>query len=73
MGRKTEKSLNALCNPCELGDIIVMDDGSEWRIGQDLTYWTITPPVDSSLPVCKIRSQIDLLRQLAHINSERSI
>lgn len=72
MGRKTERSLNCLCNPCEFGDIIIMDDGSEWKIGQDLTYWTITPPSDSSLPVMKHWSQMDLLRALCHINGERS-
>jgi len=71
MGKKLERNLNALCNPCEFDDVIVMDDGSEWRIGQELTYWTITPPVDSSLPVFKHWSQIDLLRALAHINAER--
>lgn len=72
MGIKRETSLNALVNPCEFGDIILMDDGSEWKIGQELTYWTITPPSDSSLPVFKHWSQVDLLRALAHINSERS-
>lgn len=73
MNRKTEKSLNVLVNPCEYGDVIVMDDGSEWVIGQDLTYWTITPPADSSLPVFKHWSQVDLLRQLAYINAERGV
>ncbi len=72
MGMKRETSLNALCNPAEFGDIIVMDDGSKWTIGQDLTYWTITPPADSSLPVFKHWGQMDLLRALAHINAERS-
>ena len=72
MGKKRETTLNALSNPCEFGDIIIMDDDSEWTIGQDLTYWTITPPAESSLPVFKHWSQVDLLRQLAHINAERS-
>jgi hypothetical protein len=72
MGTKHETSLNALCNPAEFGDVIIMDDGSEWKIGQDLTYWTITPPADSSLPVFKHWGQMDLLRALAHINAERS-
>ena len=71
MGKKLETSLNVLCNPADFGDIIIMDDGSEWKIGQDLTYWTITPPLDSSLPVFKCYGQMDLIRMLSHINAER--
>jgi len=73
MNKKTERSLNALCNPAMEGDIIIMDDASEWKIKRGLINWEIHPPIDSSLPVFQCYAQTDLLRMLNHINSERGI